>query len=227
MKVAGGLTQEQMKNIFQYYDRDGSGYLSSNELRHFLSSINVDPNTVSSQLSRYDADRNGQLTYPEFVELLKQFGNNGQLGNPFSSNILPPVIPQAPIAPGAIPLVRRSLSPVIQSQIPVVAQPRQVMLQPVQQQPVYVQQAQPVYVQPQPVQQVMVQPAPQPVYVQQPVQQVMVQPAAQQMIVSRPSLTHQVPVVASQVQVPVARASRVSVSAMPVAHNPVGYSTFF
>lgn len=72
-----GLTEEQMKEIedvFKYFDKDGKKYLDRREFRQCLQSLGQEatPKAVDVALATYDKDKNGKITFAEFIDFMKK-----------------------------------------------------------------------------------------------------------------------------------------------------------
>lgn len=63
---------EGLRAHFTQFDVDNSGYIDSHELTGVLRSMGFNPTDkrVAEVLSAYDTDRNGNLSFGEFVEVL-------------------------------------------------------------------------------------------------------------------------------------------------------------
>lgn len=66
---------EGLRTHFSQFDVDNSGYIDSDELTAVLRSMGFNPTEkrISEVLSAYDTDRNGNLSFGEFVEVLFPF----------------------------------------------------------------------------------------------------------------------------------------------------------
>ena len=54
------------------FDKDGGGTISSEEIRQVLSfAQNIDENTVKDIIDQVDANRDGEISFAEFVEMMK------------------------------------------------------------------------------------------------------------------------------------------------------------
>lgn len=72
-----GLTPEQMKEIednFKHFDKDGSKFLDRREFRQCLQSLGQDasPKAVDTALAVYDKDKNGKISFDEFIDFMKK-----------------------------------------------------------------------------------------------------------------------------------------------------------
>ena len=73
----GGLSEEQNKEIkdnFEYYDKDSSGQLDKREMRSCLRSLGEDSTKekMNKIMGQYDKDNDGKITYEEFKEFMKE-----------------------------------------------------------------------------------------------------------------------------------------------------------
>lgn len=76
-KKKQGLTEEQLKEIkdnFNYFDKDKTGFLEKRELRPLLQSLGEEssPKAVDAVIKQYDADGDGKLKFEEFMNLMKK-----------------------------------------------------------------------------------------------------------------------------------------------------------
>ncbi|EHA8590354.1 calcium-dependent protein kinase 29 [Cocos nucifera] len=63
--------EENLLKAFQYFDTDGSGYLTRDELKRALSQNEViDDATITEIIEDIDADKDGRINYEEFVEMM-------------------------------------------------------------------------------------------------------------------------------------------------------------
>ena len=63
-----------IEEVFQRYDRDGSGDIDVSELRDALHGMGLPTDTAQAAtvLAKYDADRSGRLELPEFTQLVNE-----------------------------------------------------------------------------------------------------------------------------------------------------------
>jgi Ca2+-binding EF-hand superfamily protein len=74
-KKKSGLTNEQIQEIkdnFEYFDKNKSGYLDKRELRGALTSLGEESSkaAVDQVLKTYDADGDGKVDYKEFEKFM-------------------------------------------------------------------------------------------------------------------------------------------------------------
>ncbi|KAG2199127.1 hypothetical protein INT46_000872 [Mucor plumbeus] len=74
-KHRGSETQEESKETFRVFDRDGNGYISESELRHIMASVGekLTENELSVMLREADVDGDGQINCKEFVKMPVRF----------------------------------------------------------------------------------------------------------------------------------------------------------
>ncbi|GKT65988.1 hypothetical protein ColTof4_03258 [Colletotrichum tofieldiae] len=62
-KVQVGDAEEELKNAFKVFDRDGSGTISAEELRHVLTSLgeNMTPAEIDEMIQMADKDGDGSI----------------------------------------------------------------------------------------------------------------------------------------------------------------------
>ncbi|CAG9335437.1 unnamed protein product [Blepharisma stoltei] len=67
-----------LKTAFRYFDIDGSGYITIDELREVLTggdiSITVNPADLASMIREVDKNRDGRIDYMEFIEMMNRKG---------------------------------------------------------------------------------------------------------------------------------------------------------
>ncbi|KAF1796263.1 putative calmodulin [Mucor lusitanicus] len=71
-KRRGSEIQEEIKETFRVFDRDGNGYISESELRHIMASVGekLTEDELNVMLREADVDGDGQINYEEFVKML-------------------------------------------------------------------------------------------------------------------------------------------------------------
>ncbi|XP_019197275.1 PREDICTED: calcium-dependent protein kinase 10-like [Ipomoea nil] len=64
---------EHIRRAFMFFDKDGSGYIDINELREALAdeSGDCDINVVNEIMREVDTDKDGQISFEEFVAMMK------------------------------------------------------------------------------------------------------------------------------------------------------------
>uniref|UniRef100_A0A7S4S3T5 Calmodulin n=1 Tax=Alexandrium monilatum TaxID=311494 RepID=A0A7S4S3T5_9DINO len=70
------ISRATLNEYFGILDRDGSGYITTAELRHDLTSLHqsLSDEDMNQIMNSYDLDGNGQLTLPEFEALVQDNG---------------------------------------------------------------------------------------------------------------------------------------------------------
>jgi len=70
---AAKIDKATLERYFQSLDKDGSGYVTTAELRHAYTALGhgLTDEQMDLILDRYDADGSGQLTFDEFVEVVR------------------------------------------------------------------------------------------------------------------------------------------------------------
>ncbi|CAN6652031.1 calmodulin [Trichomonascus vanleenenianus] len=66
-------SDEEIREAFKVFDRDGNGFISAAELRHVMTSIGetLTDQEVDQMIREADADGDGRINYNEFVDLLQ------------------------------------------------------------------------------------------------------------------------------------------------------------
>ncbi|TVU45356.1 hypothetical protein EJB05_04856 [Eragrostis curvula] len=72
---AANLTQEQidaLKEVFNFFDKNGDGYITSEELGSVMSSLgqNLSESELQDMIKVVDADCNGTVDFSEFLNLM-------------------------------------------------------------------------------------------------------------------------------------------------------------
>ncbi|KAM7272730.1 hypothetical protein ACFE04_027393 [Oxalis oulophora] len=64
---------EHFRRAFMYFDKDGSGYIELSELRDALTdeSGEIDSNVINDIMHEVDTDKDGRISYEEFVTMMK------------------------------------------------------------------------------------------------------------------------------------------------------------
>lgn len=64
--------QEEIREAFRVFDRDGTGMISAAELRHVMTNIGekLSDQEVDEMIREIDVDRDGQVKYEEMVRLM-------------------------------------------------------------------------------------------------------------------------------------------------------------
>lgn len=65
-------TEEEVREAFRVFDRNGNGFISSAELRHVLTSIGdkLTEDEADEMIREADVDGDGQINYEEFARIL-------------------------------------------------------------------------------------------------------------------------------------------------------------
>lgn len=66
------IEDEQYKQAFRVFDKDGNGYISRSELRHVMNNLGERPTDaeVDAMIREADIDGDGQINYQEFVYMM-------------------------------------------------------------------------------------------------------------------------------------------------------------
>eukprot|EP01091_Cochliopodium_minus_P010477 TRINITY_DN277_c0_g2_i1.p1 TRINITY_DN277_c0_g2~~TRINITY_DN277_c0_g2_i1.p1 ORF type:complete len:147 (-),score=52.94 TRINITY_DN277_c0_g2_i1:50-490(-) len=72
VKMKDQESEEEIKEAFKVFDKDGSGTISAAELRHVLTNLGekLTDNEVEDLIREADVDGDGQIDYNEFVKLM-------------------------------------------------------------------------------------------------------------------------------------------------------------
>jgi calcium-dependent protein kinase len=69
------LTEKNLQMAFKYFDKDGSGKLSADEIKSVLGIINNDQESgllVKKIIAEFDQNGDGEVSYDEFKNLMKK-----------------------------------------------------------------------------------------------------------------------------------------------------------
>ena len=77
-------SEEEIKEAFKVFDKDGNGFISSAELRHVMTNLGekLTDEEVDEMIREADVDGDGQINYEEFVKMMVSFWNLGAFINP-------------------------------------------------------------------------------------------------------------------------------------------------
>ncbi|KAL9236927.1 hypothetical protein vseg_011539 [Gypsophila vaccaria] len=65
-------TEENLLKAFRYFDKDNSGYITTDELETAMKEYGIaDENSIKEILSEVDTDNDGQINYDEFCAMMK------------------------------------------------------------------------------------------------------------------------------------------------------------
>lgn len=71
------FSQEDFRESFKVFDRDGNGYVSAAELRHVMTNLGekLTDDEVDEMLQAFEMDRDGQLNYEDMVTMMMSQGD--------------------------------------------------------------------------------------------------------------------------------------------------------
>ncbi|KAF9186809.1 hypothetical protein BGZ51_001606 [Haplosporangium sp. Z 767] len=71
-KMVDTESEEEIKEAFKVFDKDGNGYISAAELRHVLTNLGerLNDQEVDEMITEADVDGDGQINYDEFVRMM-------------------------------------------------------------------------------------------------------------------------------------------------------------
>ena len=65
-------SEEEIKEAFKVFDKDGNGFISAAELRHVMTNLGekLTDEEVDEMIREADIDGDGQINYEEFVKMM-------------------------------------------------------------------------------------------------------------------------------------------------------------
>ena len=77
-KVKDADTEEEMREAFRVFDKDGNGYISSAELRHVMTNLGerLSEEEVDEMIQKADVDGDGHVNYEGWSRVLVRFAAN-------------------------------------------------------------------------------------------------------------------------------------------------------
>lgn len=68
-------SEEEIREAFRVFDKDGNGFISAAELRHIMTNLGekLPDVEVDEMLREADIDGDGQVNYEEFVTMMKKY----------------------------------------------------------------------------------------------------------------------------------------------------------
>jgi calmodulin len=65
-------SEEEIKEAFKVFDKDGNGFISAAELRHVMTNLGekLTEEEVDEMIREADVDGDGQINYEEFVKMM-------------------------------------------------------------------------------------------------------------------------------------------------------------
>src|SRR4051794_1225101 len=78
-------SEEEIKEAFKVFDKDGNGFISAAELRHVMTNLGekLTDEEVDEMIKEADVDGDGQINYEEFVKMMVGVGLLGFLALSF------------------------------------------------------------------------------------------------------------------------------------------------
>lgn len=74
----GNFTDDEIQNlkdIFDLFDKDHSGSIDMKDLESIMTSLQRDPNEAKEMLAAIDPNHDGTITFDEFINLMQQIEN--------------------------------------------------------------------------------------------------------------------------------------------------------
>lgn len=73
-RLCGNLDDEEMRDAFRIYDKDNTGFITTDQIRKVFQKLDEMPTDeeLDDILRLYDADSDGKLSYEEFVQAMSK-----------------------------------------------------------------------------------------------------------------------------------------------------------
>jgi len=71
-KLQDSEGEEEIREAFKVFDKDGTGFISAAELRHVMTNLGekLTDEEVDEMIREADVDGDGQINYEEFVKMM-------------------------------------------------------------------------------------------------------------------------------------------------------------
>lgn len=71
-KMKDSETDEELREAFRVFDRDGNGFISASELKHVMINMRekLTDDEINEMIREADTDGDGQINYEEFVAMM-------------------------------------------------------------------------------------------------------------------------------------------------------------
>lgn len=71
-KMQENDTEDEIREAFKVFDKDGNGFISAAELRHVMTNLGekLTDEEVDEMIREADVDGDGQVNYDEFVKMM-------------------------------------------------------------------------------------------------------------------------------------------------------------
>ncbi|KAH0682865.1 hypothetical protein KY289_020617 [Solanum tuberosum] len=79
--------EENLVSAFSFFDKDGSGYITIDELQHACKEFGLSELNLDEMIKDIDQDNDGQIDYGEFAAMMRK-GNSGGVGRRTMRNTL-------------------------------------------------------------------------------------------------------------------------------------------
>ena len=71
-RMQAGDVEEELRDTFRVFDKDGNGFISRSELRQVLEKMGekISEAEIDDMIDEVDSDGDGEICYEEFVKML-------------------------------------------------------------------------------------------------------------------------------------------------------------
>lgn len=86
LELQNALTEEKLKEAFNFFDKNGDGVISIDELREAFGAITSE-NVLNKMISEVDTDKDGAITFRDFINMMTTYKENLSSNIKISNNL--------------------------------------------------------------------------------------------------------------------------------------------